>query len=80
MKHDDLADVKPLGVQIQISDGVHGMWMGRQLCEVRGYSAPWTNDKILDYFKIYASFMMLGRSPFRMLLCLMWCPNCKRWI
>jgi len=56
MKHDDLADVKPLGVQIQISDGVHGMWMGRQLCEVRGYSAPWTNDKILDYFQDLCKF------------------------
>jgi hypothetical protein len=50
MKHDDLADVKPLGVRIQISDGVHGMWMGRQLCEVRGYGVPWTTNKMLDYF------------------------------
>lgn len=56
MKHDDLADVKPLGVRIQISDGVHGMWMGRQLCEVRGYSAPWTNNKILDYFQDLCTF------------------------
>lgn len=56
MKHDDLADVKPLGVRIQISDGVHGMWMGRQLCEVRGYGVPWTNEKMLDYFQDLCKF------------------------
>lgn len=30
-------------------DAVSEMWMGRQICELRDYSAPWTNDKILDY-------------------------------
>jgi len=56
MNLDDLSDVKPLGVRIRISDGVHGMWMGRQLCEVRGYCAPWTNEKILDYFTDLCKF------------------------
>jgi len=56
MNVDDLSDVKPLGVRIQIDDGVHGMWMGRQLCEVRGYCAPWTDEKILDYFQDLCKF------------------------
>ena len=56
MKHDDLADVKPLGVRIEISDGVHGMWMGRQLCEVRGYGVPWTTETMLNYFEDLCKF------------------------
>jgi hypothetical protein len=51
MEHDDLADVKPLGVRIQISDGVHGMWMGKELAELRNYGVPWTNETILNYFE-----------------------------
>ena len=56
MDYDDLADVKPLGVRIEISDGVHGMWMGRQLCEVRGYGVPWTTETMLDYFQDLCKF------------------------
>lgn len=41
---------------IAISDGVHGMWMGAQLCDARGYDAPWTNTKILDYFTDMCTF------------------------
>lgn len=35
---------------IKIKDAVHDMWMGAEICELRGYSAPWTNETILDYF------------------------------
>lgn len=56
MDYDDLSDVHLLGVRIEISDGVHGMWMGRQLCEVRDYGVPWTDEKILDYFQDLCKF------------------------
>ena len=56
MKHDDLADVRPLGVRIQISDGVHGMWMGKELAEIRNYGVPWTNETILNYFEDLVKF------------------------
>lgn len=35
---------------IRITDAVNMMWMGREVCDIRGYSAPWTNESILDYF------------------------------
>ena len=41
---------------IAIGDGVHGMWMGQQLCDTRGYDNPWTNNKILDYFTDLCTF------------------------
>lgn len=51
IEHPDtcLCDVKPLGVRIQV-DGVRDMWMGRALAELRGHSAPWTTESMLDYF------------------------------
>lgn len=30
-------------------NGVHDMWMGRELCELKGYGVPWTRQTILDY-------------------------------
>jgi hypothetical protein len=38
-------------VAITIGDGVDGMWMGRQLCNTRGYALPWTPATILNYFE-----------------------------
>lgn len=35
---------------IQVTDAVNMMWMGREVCDLRGYCAPWTNETILDYF------------------------------
>lgn len=32
-----------------MTDAVQDMWMARTMCEVRGYSRPWTNEKILDF-------------------------------
>ena len=45
-----LCDVKPLGVTIAVDDGVHGMWMGREICEQRGHAAPWVRETIAEYF------------------------------
>jgi hypothetical protein len=46
----DVIITRPLPpLQECFRDAVSEMWMGRQICELRDYSAPWTNDKILDY-------------------------------
>jgi hypothetical protein len=50
----DVVIVEP--VAITITDGVHGMWMGQQLCDTRGYDYPWTNEKMLDYFTDMCTF------------------------
>lgn len=43
-----------------LSDGVGDMWMGRQLCRIKDYGRPWTNESMLDYFtdleQFYDSF------------------------
>jgi hypothetical protein len=59
VEHEDecLCDVivnqpTPIGV----FDGVHGMWMGAKLCEVRDYNAPWTTDNMLSYFADMCTF------------------------
>jgi hypothetical protein len=41
---------------IKVTDGVHGMWMGAELCNARGYDYPWTTDKMLDYFTDLCTF------------------------
>lgn len=43
-------------VQITMHDAVDEMWMGRQLCDARGYDYPWTSNKILDYFTDLCKF------------------------
>ncbi len=35
---------------IGVADAVDEMWMGRQLCEIRGYGSPWTGESLADYF------------------------------
>lgn len=41
---------------IAVGDGVHEMWMGKELCNIQGYNAPWTTDKMLDYFTDMCTF------------------------
>lgn len=60
--------IVPATSSINITDGVHGMWMGKQLCEIQGYNAPWTDGKILDYFTdlctFYDRWAELQEKPF----------------
>ena len=53
---DCLCDVHVLNVTTQISDGVHGMWMGRELAEIRDYGTPWTTQTMLNYFEDLVKF------------------------
>jgi len=49
--HTCLCDViitKP--TPINIKDGVADMWMGREMCDIRGYGVPWLDMDIVDYF------------------------------
>lgn len=32
-----------------IKDGVRDLWMGKELCDLKGYGVPWTRESILDY-------------------------------
>lgn len=51
--HDDdcLCDVIITSVApITVRDCVNDMYMGREICDIRGYCLPWTDEKILDYF------------------------------
>lgn len=46
----DVVITKPLPpLEECFRDAVAEMWMGREICELRGYCSPWTDDKILDY-------------------------------
>lgn len=62
-----LCDVKPLNVRVGVADLVNDMFMGRELCDLRGYGAPWTNDKIVDYFtdlcKFYDAYADSKKNP-----------------
>jgi hypothetical protein len=51
-----LCDVKPLQVRISVSDGVHEMWMGKKICDLRGYSRSWTRNSMVDYFQDLCRF------------------------
>lgn len=35
---------------IRVADAVDEMWMGAQLCEIRGYGRPWSNEDMVNYF------------------------------
>lgn len=39
-----------------LKDGVGDMWFGREVCDLRGYSRPWTDAKMLDYFEDLEKF------------------------
>jgi hypothetical protein len=62
-----LCDVKPIGVEIGVADLVNDMFMGRQLCDIQGYCAPWTRNDILDYFqdlcKFYDAYAEQKKNP-----------------
>jgi len=49
---DCLCDVKLPAepTPIRVRDAVGEMFMGPSVCELRGYSVPWTPNKMLDYF------------------------------
>lgn len=32
-----------------IKDGVRDLWMGKEICDIKGYGVPWTRESILDY-------------------------------
>lgn len=37
-------------------DGVEEMFMGKEMCEVRGYGIPWTDETILNYLEDLKTF------------------------
>lgn len=47
---------------IRVKDAVKEMFMGPQICELRGYGVPWTPSQMLDYFtdlcRFYDSWTM----------------------
>lgn len=46
----DVVITNPLPpVEDCIRDGVTDLWMGKELCDIKGYCLPWDNQKILDY-------------------------------
>lgn len=59
-----LCDVK-IGKPITtVHDWVNEIWMGPQLCEIRGYGAPWTSAMLADYLtdlgKFHAALKLHG--------------------
>lgn len=62
LEHDEscLCDViitKPLPpLQDCFRNAVEESFMGSKLCQLRGYSAPWTDAKMLDYFEDMTTF------------------------
>lgn len=59
-----LCDVKVEQPTVTVRDWVNDVWMGRQLCDVRGYCAPWTSAKLADYLsdlgKFHAALKLYG--------------------
>lgn len=41
---------------IRVADAVNEMFMGRQICDLRGYGRPWTTETMLDYFSDLCTF------------------------
>lgn len=41
---------------IVVTDAVNDMWMGAEVCKVRGYGIPWTPDTMLEYFSDLCTF------------------------
>lgn len=39
-----------------IPNGIDDLWMGREICELRGYCIPWKRDTILDFFTDLVTF------------------------
>lgn len=51
-----LCDVKIEKPTVTVRDWVHDMWMGPELCELRGYGAPWTSAMLADYLTDLSTF------------------------
>lgn len=51
-----LCDVKIEKPTPTVRDWVHDVWMGPQLCELRGYGAPWTSAMLADYLTDLSTF------------------------
>jgi hypothetical protein len=49
-----------------LRDGVYDLWMGKELCDLKGYCVPWTNDKILDYLTDLEKFYDAWHENLRM--------------
>lgn len=39
-----------------IKDGVRDMWMGKELCDLRGYGVPWTRETLINYLTDLETF------------------------
>ena len=53
----DVVITKPLPpLKECFRDAVEEMWMGRELCDLKGYCAPWTDEKILNYLDDLKTF------------------------
>lgn len=53
----DVVIVKPLPpLKECFRDAVEEMWMGRELCELKDYCAPWTREKTLSYLEDLKTF------------------------
>jgi hypothetical protein len=53
----DVVITKPLPpLEECFKDAVAEMFMGKELCEIKDYCAPWTNEKILSYLEDMRTF------------------------
>lgn len=53
----DVVITNPLPpIHESIRDGVRDLWMGREICELRGYGVPWSRQTILDYLTDLETF------------------------
>lgn len=43
----DVIIVTPITVTVR--DAVNDMWCGREICDIRGYGVPWTDETITNY-------------------------------
>lgn len=63
----DVIITKPLPpLEEVLQDGVYDLWMGKELCDLKGYCIPWTQDKILDYLTDLEKFYDSWHENIRM--------------
>lgn len=53
---DCLCDVKITKPTPTVKDWVNDMWMGREICDIRGYGKPWTSSMLADYLSDLSQF------------------------
>jgi hypothetical protein len=51
-----LCDVHIVKPTLTVTDWVNHVWMGRELCELRGYGKPWTGAMLADYLSDLGTF------------------------